>query len=240
MNQQCSAVIMGVEAEHSLGATLAHHVAAKGLHVYLAGDSDEKLQKVADNIIQNGGQVTCVVADAQNEYHIDHLFDVIHFDGSILQLAIYNSGSNSSMPILETNAEAFKTLWQQNCLGAFLFAKEAIECMKTNHQGTLICTGATATSNERSHFTAYASAKAALRTLVQGLAREFSPEGIHVIHSSIDGNYSAQHKPDFYKAMGKVNMMQLEAIAETYWAIHSQHPSAWTHELDLRSFNEPF
>ena len=31
-----------------------------------------------------------------------------------------------------------------------------------------------------------------------------------------------------------------EAIAENYWALHCQHRSAWTHELDLRPWIEPW
>ena len=244
MNQQCSAVIMGVGPERGLGATLAQHIAAKGLHVYIAGRSEAKLQKVADGIINNGGKASCVVADATKEYDIDHLFDVIHFDGSTLQLAVYNVDSNIPSPILETTAETFTTLWQQNCLGAFLFAKEAIEHMKPNHKGTLIYTGATASLRAKPPFTAFASAKAALRSLAQGLAREFGPEGIHVVHTIIDGvidgDRAAQQFPDYYQAKGKEGMLKLEAIAETYWAVHNQHPSAWTHELDLRPFKEPF
>ncbi len=241
MNQQGSAVIMGVEAEHSLGATLAQYIATKGLDIYIAGDSEEKLQIVADKIIKNGGNATCVVADASNEYHLDHLFDIIHFSGSNLQLAFYNVNRNTQAPILETKAGSFITLWQQNCLGAFLFAKEAIDCMKANRQGTLIYTGDTASLHAKPPSTAYASAKAALRTLVQGLAKEFSPEGIHVVHSIVDSKNSLQQQlPDYYKAMGAGSKVQFEAIAETYWTIHSQHPSAWTHELDLRTFNEPF
>ena len=80
--------------------------------------------------------------------------------------------------------------------------------------------------------------------MAQGLAREFSPEGIHVIHAVIDGvingDRAAQQFPDYYQAKGQEGMLKLEAIAETYWSIHSQHPSAWTHELDLRPFKEPF
>jgi len=244
MNQQCSAVIMGVGPERGLGATLAKHIAAKGLHVYIAGRSEEKLQKVADSIRKNGGKVSSVVADATQEYDIDHLFDVIHFDGSTLEIAVYNVDSNFPSPFLETTAESFTVLWQQNCLGAFLFAKDAIEYMKPNHKGTLIFTGATASLRAKPPFTAFASAKAALRSLAQGLAREFSPAGIHVIHTIIDGvidgDRAAQQFPEYYQAKGKEGLLNLDAIAETYWAIHSQHPSAWTHELDLRPFKEPF
>jgi len=141
---------------------------------------------------------------------------------------------------LETQAETFTKLWQQNCLGAFLFAKEAIECMQTHQQGTLIFTGATASLRAKPPFTAFASAKAALRSLAQGLAREFSPAGIHVVHAIIDGvingDRAAQQFPDYYQSKGEEGMLKLEAIAETYWSMHCQHPSAWTHELDLRPF----
>jgi len=34
--------------------------------------------------------------------------------------------------------------------------------------------------------------------------------------------------------------LNIEAIAETYWQIHRQARSAWTHEIDLRPFKEPF
>ena len=244
MNPQCSAVIIGVGPERGLGATLAQYIATKGLHVYIAGRSEAKLQKVVESIINTGGKASYVLTDATQEHDIEHLFNVIHFDGSILQLAVYNVDSNIPSPILATTAETFTTLWQQNCLGAFLFAKGAIECMKPNRQGTLIYTGATASLRAKPPFTAFASAKAALRSLAQGLAREFSPAGIHVVHTIIDGvidgDRAAQQFPDYYQAKGKEGLLQLEAIAETYWAIHSQHPSAWTHELDLRPFKEPF
>lgn len=244
MDQLRSAVILGVGPKRGLGATLAQHFAAKGLHVYIAGRSEDKLQKVADGIINNGGNVTTVVTDATQEYDIDHLFDVIHFDGSALQIAAYNVDSNFPSPFMETTAESFTVLWQQNCLGAFLFARASIECMQENHQGTLFFTGATASLRAKPPFTAFASAKAALRSLAQGLAREFSPQGIHVVHSIIDGvidgDRAAQQFPEYYQSKGKDGLLKLEAIAETYWAIHNQHPSAWTHELDLRPFNEPF
>ena len=244
MSQQNSAVIIGVGPERGLGATLAKHFSAKGLHVYIAGRSEEKLQQVVDSIMKHGGQATSVVADATQEYDINNLFDVIYSDNSVLQLAVYNVDSNIPAPILETTSETFTNLWQQNCLGAFLFAKEAIECMQPNQQGTLIFTGATASLRAKPPFTAFASAKAALRSLAQGLAREFSPAGIHVVHAIIDGvingDRAAQQFPEYYQSKGAEGMLKLEAIAETYWSIHCQHPSAWTHELDLRPFKEPF
>lgn len=116
--------------------------------------------------------------------------------------------------------------------------------MLVKQQGTIFFTGATASLRAKPPFTAFASAKAALRALAQGMAREFSPQGIHVVHAVIDGVIDGEraHKnfPTLVQAKGIDGLLQLDAIAETYWAIHQQHPSAWTHELDLRPFKESF
>ncbi|MGZ8908126.1 MAG: SDR family NAD(P)-dependent oxidoreductase [Methylobacter sp.] len=227
-----------------LGAALANYFSGKGLHVFIAGRSEDKLQRVAENIRQQGGEVTTVVADATVEQDVARLFDTVRQQGYGVDIAAYNVDSNIPSPLLETDTETFTTLWQQNCLGAFLFGKEAVNSMKDKHQGTLFFTGATASLRAKPPFTAFAAAKAGLRALAQGMAREFGPQGIHVVHTVIDGvidgDRARQQFPDYVKAKGSDGLLQLDAIAQTYWAIHQQHPSAWTHELDLRPFKEPF
>lgn len=242
--QPCSAVIIGVGPEQGLGATLAKYFALKGLHVFIAGRSEDKLQRVADVIRQKGGAVTSVIADATVERDVAHLFKMVELGGFQVEIAAYNVDSNIPAPLLETEERTFAVLWEQNCLGAFLFGKAAVNAMKERHQGTLFFTGATASLRAKPPFTAFASAKAGLRALAQGMAREFSPQGIHVVHAVIDGvidgDRARQQFPDYVKAKGKDGLLKLSAIARTYWAIHKQHPSAWTHELDLRPFKEPF
>jgi NAD(P)-dependent dehydrogenase (short-subunit alcohol dehydrogenase family) len=244
MEKKASAIVIGVGPERGLGATLASYFAAKDLHTYVAGRSEDKLHKIADNIRQNGGSAVAVVADATVEDEVAQLFNKVRLDGFPLAIAAYNVDSNIPSPLLETDTETFTKLWQQNCLGAFIFGKEAINAMKDRRQGTIFFTGATASLRAKPPFTAFASAKAGLRALAQGMAREFSPQGIHVVHTIIDGVIDGERArtqfPDYVKAKGKDGLLQLDAIAETYWAIHEQHPSAWTHELDLRPFKEPF
>ena len=244
MKKTCSAVIIGVGPERGLGACLANFFAEKGVHVFIAGRSEDRLQKVADKIRQKGGATTCVIADATVERDVSHLFRTAIQEGYSIDIAVYNVDSNIPSPLLEMDTKTFYTLWKQNCLGAFFFGKEAVHAMSEQQKGTLFFTGATASLRAKPPFTAFASAKAGLRALAQGMAREFSPQGIHVVHAIIDGvidgDRATNQFPDYVKAKGQDGLLQLEAIAETYWAIHKQHPSAWTHELDLRPFKEPF
>jgi short-subunit dehydrogenase len=126
MEKKCSAVIIGVGPEQGLGASLAKFFAGKGLHVFVASRSEDKLHKIADKIRQNGGSATPVVADATVELEVANLFNKIRTEGYSIDIAAYNVDSNIPSPLLETDTEIFTKLWRQNCLGAFFFGKEAI------------------------------------------------------------------------------------------------------------------
>lgn len=244
MSEKSAAVVIGVGPDPGLGAALAKHFAQQGLHTFVVGRSPDKLQLIVDRIHQQGGTATAVVADATSELEIKRLFAIVEEQPYPLTLAVYNVDSYISTPLLETTSDTFTQLWQQNCFGAFLFAQQAIALMKPRQEGTLIFTGATASLRAKPPFTGFAMAKAALRALAQGMAREFAPQGIHVVHTIldgvIDGDRARTQYPDYVAEKGADGLLQPSAIAQTYWAIHQQHRSVWTHELDLRPFKEPF
>ena len=45
---------------------------------------------------------------------------------------------------------------------------------------------------------------------------------------------------DRYALKDQDGILDPEQIAENYWTLHMQHRSAWTHELDLRPWIEPW
>jgi short-subunit dehydrogenase len=91
-------------------------------------------------------------------------------------------------------------------------------------------------------FSAFSGAKHALRALAQSMARELSPQGIHVAHVVIDGaidtEWIAQNFPGSAELKPKDGLLDPESIAENYWNLHRQPRNAWTHELDLRPWIE--
>src|SRR5262249_49610865 len=147
-------------------------------------------------------------------------------------------------PSLELSVKQLEDAWRVNVLGGFIFAREALQACLPHQQGSLLITGATASLRGKPPFGAFAAAKAALRSLGQTFAREFAPQGIHVAHVGIDGGIDGerlrQAAPDRAKAAGADGLLSPDAIAETYWQLHRQPRSAWTHELDLRPYKEQF
>jgi hypothetical protein len=61
-----------------------------------------------------------------------------------------------------------------------------------------------------------------------------------VIDGGIDGERLRSRRPESVRERGADELLNIEAIAEAYWQIHRQARSAWTHEIDLRPYKEPF
>ncbi len=135
-------------------------------------------------------------------------------------------------------------MWRVACFGGFLVGREAARRMVPTGRGTVIFTGASGSLRGRPGFAHFAAAKAGLRMIAQSMAREYGPQGLHVAHVIVDGGINGERLrvgiPQFVAAKGDDGLLDLDAIAEAYWQIHTQHPTAWTHEVDLRPYKEPF
>jgi len=72
------------------------------------------------------------------------------------------------------------------------------------------------------------------------MARDLGPQGVHVAYVNIDGAIDMPFIHRLRPDLPKEDMLQPSAIAETYWHIAHQDPSAWTQEVDVRPFKERF
>jgi NAD(P)-dependent dehydrogenase (short-subunit alcohol dehydrogenase family) len=161
-----------------------------------------------------------------------------------VDLVVYNAGNAAMGQLHDMDAGFFEAVWRVGCFGGFLVGREAVRRMLPRERGTVIFTGATASIRGRAATTAFASAKAGLRSLAQSMARAYGPQGVHVAHVIVDGGIAGdkiiQGLPQFAEAMGEDGLVSLEGLADAYWFLHTQPRAAWTHELDLRTYKEQF
>lgn len=239
-----TALVIGVGAANGVGGALCRRFAREGLHVVVAGRTQSKISTLADEIASGGGKSSFVVGDATTSAGVAGFFDAAEAAGGVPDLVVYNVGNNRFSPLLEMTDAFFEDLWRVCCFGGFLTGREAARRMLPNGGGTLLFTGATASMRARPPFTAFASAKAGLRAVAHGMAREFGKEGLHVGHVVIDGVIDGEQVnsrlPQIKEHLGEAGMLQPDDIAEAYWMLHSQPRSAWTLELDLRPDRESF
>jgi len=235
--------VVGVGASAGLGAAIARRFAAGGLTAVVTGRTAAQLDRVVAEIEASGGRAIAAPGDVTQDADLIAIRDRIEAQAP-LEAAIFNAGNNRWKPTLEMETDFFEEIWRVGCLGGFIFGREAAKPMVARGRGTLLFTGASASLRGKPQFTAFAAAKAGLRSTAQSMAREFGPKGVHVAHvvvdGAIDGDRINTRLPELAKTKGPDGLLKIDAIAEAFWFLHSQQRSAWTQELDLRPFSESF
>lgn len=235
--------VAGVGASAGLGGALARRFAKAGFTAAITGRNAERLEGVAAEIRKSGGQAFALAGDVAREADVLSLARRVSELGQ-LEVGVFNAGNADRAPSLELSVDAFEQAWRSSTLAGFVFGREVLKNLLPRKQGSLFFTGATASLRGKPPFAAFAAAKAGLRSLSQSFAREFGPQGIHVAHIVIDGGIDGERlrsrAAERVAQAGPDGLLDLEALAEVYFQLHLQHRSAWTQELDLRPYKEPF
>ncbi|WP_271952722.1 SDR family NAD(P)-dependent oxidoreductase [Ruegeria faecimaris] len=155
------------------------------------------------------------------------------------KVVIHNTSELIIAPFAETRLADYQRTWGSMVQSAILLAQSTLQPMVRAGGGTFIVSGATASLRGGTRFSAFASAKFALRGLTQSLAREYQPAGVHVCHAILDGIIDTARSRDLHN-LDPGKMMKPEDIAEAYCSLARQPKSTWTHELDLRPASEGF
>ena len=235
------ALIIG--AGDYLGGALARRFAKEGFHVVGTRRRGDIETFVAE-IEAAGGKATGIHNDARKEEEVVDLVQRVERDIGAVEVFIFNVGGNVRFPILETTTRVYTKVWEMCALAGFLTGREIAGRMIERGRGTMLFTGATASVKGSSGFSAFAGGKHALRALAQSMARELMPQNIHVAHVVIDGpidtEWTRERFPEMVRERPQDGLLQPADIAETYWAIHAQKRSAWTFEVDVRPWVEPW
>jgi NAD(P)-dependent dehydrogenase (short-subunit alcohol dehydrogenase family) len=232
------ALVVGVGP--GLGAALVRRFAQGGHAVAMIARSREFMDDLAAEVKAAGGRAVPVTADVGDAGQIARAFTSVRSALGAPEILLYNAGSGNWGTITEVTPQQYEDSWRTNAYGAFLCAKEAVPDMITKRRGVMLFTGATAGVKAGPKSVAFGPAKFAVRGLAQSLARDLGPRGIHVAYVNVDGVIDIPHIRTQMPSLKNEDLLKPAAIAEAYWFLANQDPSAWTQELDVRPFKEKF
>ncbi len=226
-----SALIVG--AGRGLSASLARLFARDGMRVALAARDAEKLAPLC---AETGAKAfSC---DAIDPEQVRRLFAAVEGAIGAPEIVVYNASARARGPVAELVPAEVERAIMVSAYGGFLVAREAVLRMQPKGHGAVLFTGASASVKGYPLSAPFAMGKFALRGLAQSMARELSPQGIHIAHFVIDG---AIRNPGRVEPADKPDsMLDPDAIAATYLAVLKQPRSAWTWEVELRPWVERF
>jgi NAD(P)-dependent dehydrogenase (short-subunit alcohol dehydrogenase family) len=226
-----TALIVG--AGSGLSASLARLFASEGITVALAARQVDKLHDLCTEI-----GATSFAADASKPDDVNQLFAAVEQQIGIPTIVVYNPSWRIRGPLIELDpAEVARTI-DITAYGGFLVAQAAAKRMLQVGEGAILLTGASASVKGYAQSAPFAMGKFALRGLAQSIARELAPKNIHVAHFVIDGAIRSDTRQE--SSDNPDSFLDPDAIAQTYLQILRQPRNAWTWEVELRPWVEPF
>jgi NAD(P)-dependent dehydrogenase (short-subunit alcohol dehydrogenase family) len=225
------ALIVG--AGEGLSASLTRLFAREGMRVALAARRTEKLAGLCKEV---GGEA--LACDAADPDQVARLFEAVESRIGAPDVVVYNPSARARGPLVELVPADVQRALAISAFGGFLVAQQAVRRMLPKGRGAILFTGASASVKGYAQSAPFAMGKFALRGLAQSLARELSPQGIHIAHFVIDGairnpgRTEPSDRPD--------SMLDPDAIAASYLQVLRQPRSAWSWEIELRPWVEKF
>ena len=226
-----TALIVGAGA--GLSASLARALSKDGVKVALAARSIGDLDAL---VTETGAQT--FACDASRQLEVDKLFADLDASLGAPDIVIYNASFRTRGAFVELDPADVEKAIAVTAYGAFLVAQQAARRMLPKKHGAILLTGASAGVKGYAQSAPFAMGKFALRGLAQSMARELSPQGIHVAHVVIDGGIRSARRETSPQAPD--SLLDPDAIAATYMHLIHQPRSAWAWEIEVRPWVEKF
>lgn len=237
-------VVLVIGAGVATGGAIAKRFAREGFTACVARRKLDKLEILVSEIEAEGGAAKAFSVDSTQESEVVDLVAEIERDVGPIEVAVYNAAIGASHSIAEFPSADYEKVWRVNCFGAFVMGREVSKRMLERERGTILFTGATSALRGKAGLAAFAGSKHALRALSESMARELFPKNIHVAHIIVDGPIDTplirKMMPQVFEERPSDGVLLPDDIAETFFAVHAQKRSAWTHEMQIRPWVEPW
>jgi NAD(P)-dependent dehydrogenase (short-subunit alcohol dehydrogenase family) len=245
-------VCLVIGAGAGIGGHVGMRFAREGHHAVLCRRSDEEgLRRLVERIEGEGGSASGFLLDASRPDAIEDRVAAVEADIGPIEVVVFNLGAQiGDRSLKDTSYKAFELGWRLATFALFRVASAVCPLMEGRGRGTILVTSATAAVRGNAGQHSHAAAMGGRRMLCQTLNAEFAPKGIHVAHILIDGAVDAPDTlgrmlgPERFQQLREARGLEHDGlllpakIADTYFHLAQQHRSAWTHEIDLRSFSD--
>ena len=131
-------VIIVTGGGSGLGRCIAHELAALGAQVVIVGRSEEKLQKVRAEIVEDGGKVEALACDIRDEAQVIAVIDSVLQRFGRLDGLVNNAGGQYRTAMKTISTKGFEAVVRNNLTGGFIFMREAYNHWMEANGGAIV------------------------------------------------------------------------------------------------------
>jgi len=181
--KNASSTYLVVGASSGIGRSLALALAREGQHVALVGRSEERLARVAREVVMFGGAPLVLVSDVRDPVSIQAAVAQIVLRRQRIETAILSAGLGLGVDAEEFTADTLETMLAVNVLGVAHWLEALQPILKAQPGGATVGV-VSSLSADRSFPGAgagYSASKAAVSQLCDGLRAPWAEQGIRLV-----------------------------------------------------------
>ena len=216
------------------GTSIVRRFVEGGYEVAMIARNEERLRQLEADI----GHTKAFPADVTDLARFEQTLDRIFDEFGAPQVVIHNAVGGTFGNFMQIDPIVLERNFQINVLALLHLARRVTPSMIESGSGAIVASGNTSAFRGKSNFAGFAPTKAAQRILMESIARELGPKGIHVayvvIDAVIDLEWTRASRPDAPDDF----FIQPPDIANEIWHVAHQPRSAWSFNVEVRPFKE--
>ncbi|MEM1230557.1 MAG: SDR family NAD(P)-dependent oxidoreductase [Pseudomonadota bacterium] len=216
------------------GTALVARFAEGGYRVAMLARDEERLAQLS----QRHDGAVAYPCDVSDNEALTSIYARIKDELGAPGIIVHNAVAAQPGVYTEVSAKRMRLAFEVNTIALLTLAQLATPDMLNTGGGAIIATGNTAAYRGRPRFAGFAPTKAAQRILLESIAREAGPKGIHAAYVAIDAVIDVPWTRQAYADRPDEFFCQPADIAEECFRIAHQPRSAWTFESVIRPFGE--
>ncbi|HEX6979752.1 MAG TPA: SDR family oxidoreductase [Alphaproteobacteria bacterium] len=163
------------------GEGIARRFAEEGARVVVNDIDEANAKRVADTIVQHGGQAIYVQGDVAKRADVKKTVDRTLQAYGRVDVMVNNAGiTHRNQPMLDVPEDMFDRIFAVNVKAIYLAALEVVPVFRRQGGGVIINTASTAGLRPRPGLTWYNASKGAVITMTKSMAVELAPDRIRV------------------------------------------------------------
>jgi NAD(P)-dependent dehydrogenase (short-subunit alcohol dehydrogenase family) len=234
MSQEKVALVTG--AGRGIGRDIAQRLAREGYAVGLIARTRSQLEETAELIRKHGGKALVTPTDVSKREQVLAAVDAVERELGPISVLINNAGAYLRKPFTEITEEEFDFQLKVNAYGPFFCTQAVAGRMAERCGGTVIFVLGSESRGGPALYSAYNASKLAQRALAESVAYEFMHRGVHAAALDVDGAVDSPRVREAMPDTDPSHFVPPEAICDEIVHLINQRKSAWTFQVDLRSF----
>lgn len=216
------------------GAALAERFAIGGYEVAMLARSEDRLREIEARAAGTHAYA-CDVSDP------DSLADTITSvcsDLGMPSIVVHNAVGGAFGSFLDIKPGVLERNFQVNVMALLNICQQIVPSMIEAGEGVVMATGNTSAYRGKANFAGFAPTKAAQRILLESIARDAGPKGVHAAYVAIDAVIDVPWTREAMPDQPDDFFAKPVDIAEECFRVAHQPRSTWTFDTIIRPFGE--